>query len=72
MGSEMCIRDRHPSDNLGAILGVADYLSQVRVNKGQDPLIMRDVLTAMIKAHEIQGVLALENSSIELDFAMSY
>ena len=52
----------HPSDNLGAILGVADYLSQVRVNKGQDPLIMRDVLTAMIKAHEIQGVLALENS----------
>ncbi len=52
----------HPSDNLGAILGVADYLSQVRVNKGQEPLIMRDVLTAMIKAHEIQGVLALKNS----------
>ena len=52
----------HPSDNLGAILAVTDYLSQVRVNKGQEPLIMRDVLTAMIKAHEIQGVLALENS----------
>ena len=52
----------HPSDNLGAILAVTDYLSQVRINKGQEPLIMRDVLTAMIKAHEIQGVLALENS----------
>ncbi len=47
----------HPSDNLGGILAVADYLS--RNNK---PLVMRDVLTAMIKAHEIQGVLALENS----------
>ena len=52
----------HPSDNLGAILGAGDYLSQVRINKGQEPLLMRDVLTAMIKAHEIQGVLALENS----------
>lgn len=48
----------HPSDNLGAILAVADY--QARVQK--QPLTMRDVLTAMIKAHEIQGVLALENS----------
>ena len=47
----------HPSDNLGAILAVADWLS--RNNK---PLLMRDVLTAMIKAHEIQGVIALENS----------
>ncbi|MEM8532758.1 MAG: bifunctional 2-methylcitrate dehydratase/aconitate hydratase [Chloroflexota bacterium] len=52
----------HPSDNLGGILAVADYLSQVRVANGQPPLVMRDVLTAMIKAHEIQGVLALENS----------
>lgn len=52
----------HPSDNLGAILGVADYLSRVNLSKGKKPLIMRDVLTAMIKAHEIQGVLALENS----------
>ncbi|MDG2141064.1 MAG: bifunctional 2-methylcitrate dehydratase/aconitate hydratase [Gammaproteobacteria bacterium] len=52
----------HPSDNLGAILSVADYISQVRVSRGEDPLIMKDVLTAMIKAHEIQGVLALENS----------
>ncbi len=52
----------HPSDNLGAILAVADYLSRQRIAAGQSPLIMRDVLTAMIKAHEIQGVLALENS----------
>ncbi|MDX5433413.1 MAG: 2-methylcitrate dehydratase, partial [Halomonas sp.] len=52
----------HPSDNLGAILAVADYLSQKRVAQGEAPLTMRDVLEAMIKAHEIQGVLALENS----------
>jgi 2-methylcitrate dehydratase len=47
----------HPSDNLGAILAVADYLS-----RGGKPIAVRDVLTAMIKAHEIQGILALENS----------
>ena len=52
----------HPSDNLGGILAVADHLSRKAVAKGQTPLTMRDVLTAMIKAHEIQGVLALENS----------
>ena len=52
----------HPSDNLGGILAVADYLSRCRVAEGQAPLTIRDVLTAMIKAHEIQGVLALENS----------
>src|SRR5687767_9546573 len=52
----------HPSDNLGGILAVADYLSRKRVMEGQKPLTVRDVLTAMIKAHEIQGVLALENS----------
>jgi len=52
----------HPSDNLGGILAVADYVSQQRVARGQAPLTVRDVLTAMIKAHEIQGVLALENS----------
>jgi len=52
----------HPSDNLGGILAVADYLSRCRVAEGQPPLTIRDVLTAMIKAHEIQGVLALENS----------
>ena len=48
----------HPSDNLGGILAVADYLDR----SGQASLTVRDVLAAMIKAHEIQGVLALENS----------
>ncbi|MFE8071647.1 2-methylcitrate dehydratase [Marinobacteraceae bacterium S3BR75-40.1] len=52
----------HPSDNLGAILAVADYLSQKRVVSGQQPLRMRQVLEAMIMAHEIQGIFALENS----------
>jgi 2-methylcitrate dehydratase len=52
----------HPSDNLGAILAVADHLSQCNIAAGKAPLLMRDVLSAMIKAHEIQGVLALENS----------
>ena len=52
----------HPSDNLGGILAVADFLSRQNVAAGKAPLSMRDVLTAMIKAHEIQGVLALENS----------
>ena len=52
----------HPSDNLGAILATADYLSRRRRMQGGKPLIVQDVLTAMIKAHEIQGVIALENS----------
>ena len=52
----------HPSDNLGGILATADYLSRSARAAGKDPLTMHDVLTAMIKAHEIQGVLALENS----------
>jgi len=52
----------HPSDNLGAILAVADYLSQQRVSRGRAPVTMKAVLEAMIMAHEIQGVLALENS----------
>ena len=52
----------HPSDNLGAILAVADWISRQAVARGEPPLVMRDVLTAMIKAHEIQGGLALENS----------
>jgi 2-methylcitrate dehydratase len=52
----------HPSDNLGAILAVADYVSRRQLGEGKPPLTMKDVLTAMIKAHEIQGVLALENS----------
>ncbi|MDA1056974.1 MAG: bifunctional 2-methylcitrate dehydratase/aconitate hydratase, partial [Proteobacteria bacterium] len=52
----------HPSDNLGGILAAADYLSQKNIAAGKSPLIMRDVLEAMIMAHEIQGVLALKNS----------
>ena len=52
----------HPSDNLGGILAAADYLSQKNLADGKEPLSMKDVLTYMIKAHEIQGVLALENS----------
>ena len=52
----------HPSDNLGAILGVADWLSRTRVANGQAPLTVQDVLTAAIKAHEIQGNIAIENS----------
>ena len=52
----------HPSDNLGAILATADWLSRQAVAAGRPPLVMRDVLTAMIRAHEIQGVIALENS----------
>jgi 2-methylcitrate dehydratase len=52
----------HPSDNLGGILAVADWLSRTRLAQGKAPLAMRDVLTGMIKAHEIQGVIALENS----------
>lgn len=52
----------HPSDNLGGILATADWLSRTAVAEGRPPLVMRDVLTAMIKAHEIQGCIALENS----------
>src|SRR5437773_4811215 len=52
----------HPSDNLGGILAVADYLARNAVMSGTTPPSVREVLTAMIKAHEIQGVLALENS----------
>ena len=52
----------HPSDNLGAILASADFVSRRNLALGRMPLVMRDVLCATIKAHEIQGVLALENS----------
>ena len=58
LAAEAC----HPSDNLAGILSTADYLSRQRVARREAPLVMLDVLTAMIKAHEIQGVLALENS----------
>ena len=52
----------HPSDNLGGILMAADWFSRSAVAAGRAPLLMRDVLNAMIQAHEIQGVIALENS----------
>ena len=52
----------HPSDNLGGILAVADWLSRNAVANGGQPLLMSDVFSAMIMAHEIQGCIALENS----------
>lgn len=52
----------HPSDNLGGILAAADYMSRKNRQTGASPLTVQDILTASIKAHEIQGVLALENS----------
>ncbi|NTW44023.1 MAG: 2-methylcitrate dehydratase, partial [Anaerolineaceae bacterium] len=52
----------HPSDNLGGILAVADWISRNATTYPHQSLTVRDILTAMIKAHEIQGVLALENS----------
>ena len=62
----------HPSDNLGGILALADYLSRRNIANGRQPLTMGDVLTAMVKAHEIQGVTALENSfnRVGLDHVM--
>src|SRR5690625_2158280 len=62
----------HPSDNLGAILAVADWLSRRQVAAGKAPMTMHDVLHYMIKAHEIQGVLALENAfnRVGLDHVM--
>jgi len=52
----------HPSDNLGGILATADWLSRSAIAAGKKPLTMKDVLIGMIKAHEIQGCIALENS----------
>ncbi len=52
----------HPSDNLGGILATADWLSRQAIANARAPLTMREVLTGMIRAHEIQGVIALENS----------
>ena len=52
----------HPSDNLGAILACSDYVSQKNIEGGKEPLKVLDILEMMIKAHEIQGILALENS----------
>ncbi|RDY69836.1 bifunctional 2-methylcitrate dehydratase/aconitate hydratase [Lysobacter soli] len=52
----------HPSDNLGAILAVADYLGQQAIAQGRAPMTVRDVLGWAIKAHEIQGCYALKNA----------
>ncbi len=52
----------HPSDNIGGILAVADVISQQRIACGEEPLEMKEVFVAMIKAYEIQGILSLENS----------
>lgn len=62
----------HPSDNLGAILALADYQSRQRLARGESSLTMKDVLVAMVKAHEVQGVIALENSfnRVGLDHVM--
>ena len=51
----------HPSDTLSGILATADWLSRTRVAQGKQPLVMRDVLEASVKAYEIMGCLALEN-----------
>ena len=56
----------HPSDNLAGILAVADWLSRDAVASGKQPLLIRDVLTALIKAYEIQGCIALENAFNEV------
>ncbi|MDB5051479.1 MAG: prpD, partial [Fibrobacteres bacterium] len=63
----------HPSDNLGGILAVADWHSRTRSAEGQAPHTMGEVLQAMVKAHEIQGVIALENSfnRVGLDHVLS-
>jgi 2-methylcitrate dehydratase len=62
----------HPSDNLGGVLAVADYLSRRAVASGKEPLRIRDLLAGMVKAHEIQGVIALENgfNRVGLDHAL--
>ena len=52
----------HPSDNLAGILMLADHLSQLRIASGREPLTIRDVLEALVKAYEIQGGLAIENN----------
>lgn len=62
----------HPSDNLGAILALADYQSRLAVSRGEQPLTMANVLIAMVQAYEIQGVIALENcfNCVGLDHVM--
>ncbi|MEO6095062.1 MAG: bifunctional 2-methylcitrate dehydratase/aconitate hydratase, partial [Fibrobacteria bacterium] len=63
----------HPSDNLGGILAVADWQGRTRMAAGRAPPTVGDVLRAMVKAHEIQGIIALENSfnRVGLDHVLS-
>ncbi|HTN48180.1 MAG TPA: bifunctional 2-methylcitrate dehydratase/aconitate hydratase [Burkholderiaceae bacterium] len=56
----------HPSDNLGGILATADWLSRTAVAAGRKPLTVAEVLVALVKAHEIQGCIALENAFNEV------
>src|SRR5205814_8819187 len=56
------VQGSHPSDNLAGILMLADHLSRKAVAEGRKPLVMRDVLEALVKAYEIQGGLAIENN----------
>lgn len=58
----------HPSDNIGGLLAITDYLSRTRLAEGKEPLTVHDLLTAMIKAHEIQGGLAILNSFNRIGF----
>jgi len=58
----------HPSDNIGAIFSAADFVSRKNQLEGKKPLLMKDIFAAIIKAHEIQGVLALENGFNRLGF----
>lgn len=64
------VEGAHPSDNFGALVCTADYLSRCRVSQGEKPLLMRDLLESAIKAYEIQGVLQLENSFAGYDYIM--
>jgi 2-methylcitrate dehydratase len=61
-GSWLAAEWGHPSDNLGGILAAAAYESSLRMRRGEPPPAVGEVLTAMIKAYEIQGVLALETA----------
>lgn len=58
----------HPSDNLGGLLAVSDFVSQQRVSQGLSSLTVRELLLAMIKAHEVQGILALNTSFNRIGF----
>lgn len=58
----LALESGHPSDNLGAVLATADYQSRLNITQGKPPLRLKEVLTALIKAYEIQGLIGLENS----------